>query len=156
MAEGQRHGNRLSLMLVKVDDLNSLAEGHGGNVADLVLRTCTQFLTAAMREMDLVARYDEDVFGIVLPGTALIHATGASERLRVAIEHCPLKVGSKDVRFTISAGLAEVQPGEDFVAFLTRAEDATNQSAEAGGNKVCFHTGISIESLPGPVPVAKA
>ncbi|HEY2881256.1 MAG TPA: GGDEF domain-containing protein [Pirellulales bacterium] len=155
LAEVQRHGNRLSLMLVKVDDLDMLMHGHGGNLADLVLRTCTQFLTAAMREMDMVARYDQDVFGIVLPGTALIHATGASERLRVAIEHCPLKVGAKDVRFTISAGLAEAQPGEDFMTFLSRAADAKNTAQGSGGNKVRFHTGISIDSLPEPVAAAK-
>ena len=148
LAEAHRLGNRLSLMLIKVDNLGDLVLQHGPILGDLVLRTCTQFLSAAMRDMDLVARYTNDVFGIILPGTALVHATGAGERLRSAIENCPLRLLDRDIRFSISAGVAEAQPGEDLVSFMTRTEAAQNASLAAGGNKVHFHTGISVETLP--------
>jgi diguanylate cyclase (GGDEF)-like protein len=139
-------------MFIKVDNLTDLISQHGSLLGDLVLRTCTQFLSAAMRDMDLVARYDPDVFGIVLPGTALVHATGAGERLRSAIEQCPLRVMDTDIRFSVSVGVAEAQPGEDLIAFITRAESAKNLSQTDGGNRVHFHTGISIESLPAQTP----
>jgi diguanylate cyclase len=156
LAETQRHGSRLSLMFIKVDNLSELTAQHGSLLGELVLRTCTQFLSAAMRDMDLVARYDTDVFGIVLPGTALVHATGAGERLRSAIEHCPLRVMDTDIRFSVSVGVAEAQATEDLVSFITRAEAAKNTSQTEGGNRVHFHTGMSIESLPAQAPSAQA
>ena len=143
-------------MFIKVDNLNQLTAQHGSLLGELVLHTCTQFLSAAMRDMDLVARYDSDVFGIVLPGTALVHATGAGERLRSAIEHCPLRVMDTDIRFSVSVGVAEAQAAEDLVSFITRAEAAKNTSQTEGGNRVHFHTGMSIESLPAQTPAAQA
>ena len=115
LAETHRNGSRLSVMFIKVDNLSELTAQHGSLLGDLVLHTCTQFLSAAMRDMDLVARYEADVFGIVLPGTALVHATGAGERLRSAIEQCPLRVMDTDIRFSVSVGVAEAQPGEDWL-----------------------------------------
>ena len=82
MAETKRHGHRISIILMQVDNFGTLLGQHGSPLEDLLLRTCTQFLSAAMRDMDLVARYGNDTFGIVLPGTALVHAAAAGERLR--------------------------------------------------------------------------
>jgi diguanylate cyclase len=148
LSEAQRHGNRLSLMLLHVDRYDELVQRHGVHAGESVLRTCTQFLTAAMREMDVVARYQTEVFGIILPGTALPHAIGAGERMRVAIEHCPLRLMDKDIRFTVSAGVAEAQPGEDLVSFITRTEAAKTAATRGGGNKVRFHTGLAVEAMP--------
>jgi len=156
LAETHRNGSRLSVMFIKVDNLSELTAQHGSLLGDLVLRTCTQFLSAAMRDMDLVARYEADVFGIVLPGTALVHATGAGERLRSAIEQCPLRVMDTDIRFSVSVGVAEAQPGEDMVTFIKRAEVAKDKSQADGGNRVHFHTGISIESMWLQSPAAES
>ncbi|HZZ28087.1 MAG TPA: GGDEF domain-containing protein [Pirellulales bacterium] len=147
LSEAQRHGNRLSLMLITIDKFDELVQKHGAHAGNLVLRTCTQFLTAAMREMDVVARYRSDVFGILLPGTALSHASAAGERLRVAVEHCPLRLMDKDIRFTISGGTAEAQPGEDLVTFITRTEDSKAAAAQGSGNKIRLHNGLAVEAL---------
>jgi diguanylate cyclase len=147
LSEAQRLGNRLTLLLVKIDDLDSLVGRYGKQVGQVVVSTCTQFLGAAMREMDMVSRYDQDMFGIILPGTALVHATGAAERLRAAIEQCPLRVADREIRFTISAGLAEAQPGDDMVSLLTRTDESNQAARAGGGNAVRFHSGRTIESL---------
>ncbi len=147
LSEAQRHGNRLSLLLLNVDKFDELTARHGAHAGDIVLRTCTQFLSAAMRDMDVVARYQTEVFGIILPGTSLAHAMGAGERMRAAIERCPLRFMDKDIRFTISGGVAEAQPGENFVSFITRTEAAKTAAMRGDGNKVRVHTGLTIEAV---------
>ena len=156
LSEAQLHGTQLSVMMIKLDNLQSLVAEHGPQLANLALRTCTQFLSAAMREMDLVARCNNEVFGVVLPGTPLMHAAGASERLRTAIEHCPLQLMNRQIRFTVSIGVAESRTGDDMILFLTRAEAAQQAAAAVGGNRVNFHTGTSIEALPQSEEIALA
>lgn len=156
LAEAQRHGTQLSVMLIKLDRLGELVALHGQPFESLALRTCTQFLCAAMREMDLVARYDNDVFGVVLPGTSLMHAAGASERLRAAIEHCPMQMQGRQIPFTVSIGVAEAEADEDMISFIKRAVATQQAAASAGGNRVDYHTGTSIETLPQPTAAAPA
>ena len=152
LAEMVRHGGRLSIMLIQIDHLEKLHAEHGQPMEDLTLKTCTQFLTAAMRDMDLVARYDHAVFAVVLPGTSLMHAVGASERLRTAIEHCPLQLAGQRAKLSVSVGVAEAEMGEDSVTFMTRAIDSQHVAMNAGGNRVFYHTGTSIEALPESEP----
>ncbi|HTQ40619.1 MAG TPA: GGDEF domain-containing protein [Pirellulales bacterium] len=151
LSEAQRHGNRLSLMFVRIDSFDALASRHGAAAADLILRTCVQFLSSVMREMDFVARYQTDVFGIILPGTTLAQAAGAGDRLRVAIECCPVLLADKNIRFTVSAGVAEAQPGEDLVSFITRTEAAKTAACRGGGNKIRCHNGLTVEAPSQPV-----
>jgi diguanylate cyclase (GGDEF)-like protein len=147
LSEAQRHGNRLSLMLIKIDNLGQLIRERCPSDADLILRTCAQFFTAAMRDMDLVVRYGRDMFGIMLPGTSLVNATGVGHRLRTTIQQCPLRLPDGEIHFTLSAGVAEAQPGEDLMSLLNRAEQAKTAAASGAGNDVRFHNGIAVESI---------
>jgi diguanylate cyclase len=145
VAESHRYESQLSLMLVKVDKFAGMAGRHGTPAVDLVLKTVSQFLTAGMREMDLVARYSEDVFSVLLPGTPMNQAVGVAERLRVAVARCPLRGKDFELRITISGGLAEVQRDDDSAALLKRGEAALHGSIQAGGDCIQFHTGTAVE-----------
>ncbi len=81
LPSAQRYDTKLSLMLVKLDTLARFANRTSDPSAELAIRTVSQFLSAGMREMDLVARYQSDVFGVLLPGTPLNQAAGVAERL---------------------------------------------------------------------------
>jgi diguanylate cyclase len=145
LAEAQRHGNRLSVILIRIGSLGELL-GRGESSGNLVLRACTQFFVAATREMDLVTRYDVDVFGIELPGAALMDAVTVAKRLKGHIESCPLQLLDEKLTFRISVGAAEAQPGEETKSLLKRAEEALQASVSSINNHVQLHNGISVES----------
>jgi diguanylate cyclase len=146
VAESHRYESQLSLMLVKVDKFAGMSGRHGTPAVDLVLKTVSQFLTAGMREMDLVARYSEDVFSVLLPGTPLNQAVGVAERLRVAVARCPLRGKGFELRITISGGMAEVQRDDDSAGLLRRGEAALHSATYAGGDCTHMHTGAVIEA----------
>ena len=145
VAESHRFDAKLSLMLVKVDKFSGFHARHGAPAVELVLKTVAQFLTAGKREMDLVARYSDDVFAVLLPGTALPQAVGVGERLRLAVGRCPLRGKGFELRITLSTGLAEVERTDDSAALLKRGEAAMQSSVQSGCDCTHFHTGHSIE-----------
>jgi diguanylate cyclase len=147
VAEAHRYESKLSLMLVKVDNFSKMSGRHGAPAVDLILKTVSQFLTAGMREMDLVARYSDDRFSVLLPGTPLNQAVGVAERLRAAVARCPLRGKDLDLPISVSAGLAEVEQADDSAAFLKRGEAALQNSVQAGGDCTHYHTGQTIETF---------
>src|SRR5262249_33926949 len=138
LSEAQRHGNRLSLILARIDNLAQLTRKLSPPDMDLVIRTCAQFFRASMRDMDLVVRFDFDVFGIMLPTAALENATKVGHRLSAAIEQAPLRLNDTEICFTLSAGVAEAQPGEDAASLIKRAEEAKSMATIGAGNCVRF------------------
>ena len=136
VAEAQRYDTKLSLMLVKLDTLARFANRTSDPSAELAIRTVSQFLSAGMREMDLVARYQSDVFGVLLPGTPLNQAAGVAERLCAAVARCPLRSKDLELHLSVTTGLAELTEGDDSTAILKRAESALDAlvmpAAESG------------------------
>jgi len=58
LAEWKRTRNPLSLILLYIDDLDGIRARLGGTGEHVAIQAATQFLQAAMREMDHVARFD--------------------------------------------------------------------------------------------------
>jgi len=150
LSELQRHGNRLSLAMVRLDNLDELVARYGAQTRDDVLRSASRFLNFSVREMDVVARFSDEAFAILLPRTALMQAAGAGARLRAAIENCQVNVTAVPLHLTASFGVSEAHPGEEIGNFLARAEAAQRASTVAGGNAVHFHTGTSIAVFSRP------
>ena len=122
------------MLLLEVDDYAGLLSREGDAVSKVLLRTTTQFLKAAMRDMDMVARFSDEQFSVLLPGSDEERAVSVGERLRHAIERCKLPLGGEDLQFTVSVGATSVVEGDDADSFVERTQLATRKSRDAGGN----------------------
>ena len=140
-AESNRYDSKLSLMLVKVNTLEKFADRLNDPTAELVLRTVSQFLTAGMREMDMVARYQNDTFAVLLPGTPLSQTISVAERLRAAVARCPLRGKDFELQISVSTGLAEVVRNDDSASLMKRAEAAVQASVQSGKDGTYFDAG---------------
>jgi diguanylate cyclase len=140
IAEWKRGGAPVSVVLAQIDDFPSILEQHDRPGAELTLRAAAQFLRAATRDMDLVARFDDDIFAIMLPTATLPAAVGVAERMRRAISRCklPLKNGE---RFTASLGAAASVENDSADTLINRAEMSLDTAVQAGCNGCYVHDG---------------
>jgi diguanylate cyclase len=145
VAEWKRGGAIVTIMLIEVDRYRRVLTDKGTTGGNVVLRAATQFLKAAMREMDHVARFDEAVFALMLPAAALPEATGVAERLRRAVSGCKLPLDGGSFRFTISLGLAQVGGDDDLLRLIERGQTALESAVQSGGNATYVHNGTSCE-----------
>ena len=153
LAERSRGGASISVVLIRIDDYANIVATHGQPVGDTALKATTQFLIAALRDMDLVAYYDTATFALLLPGTKFEDVIGITERLRTAISRCFLNTRQGTINFTVSAGAAQAAPGndvmlsDDTVKLLKRTEESLDAAVQSGGNCAYFHNGQWSEIL---------
>lgn len=114
VARAAREGSPLSLVLLRVDDLDRLAMADGDEAAEQVLRAAAEAWAFQLRASDVVARVDATTFAAVLPGAGHEDATELAERLRIVM---PPDASA-------SAGVATFDGDGDGDALLTRAHAA--------------------------------
>jgi diguanylate cyclase (GGDEF)-like protein len=98
-------------------------------MGDVVLREVARYLLAFLRRGDTAVRWGGEEFLVILTDVSIDGAQSFAERVRKAIEL--LRVGEIGP-ITISAGTAEMVPGEDPEGALARA-DANLYIAKAQG-----------------------
>ncbi len=140
VAEFNRGGTTFSTILLSVDDYSQLARKFGENAGKIVLCAVAQALELGLRDMDLVARYSETTFGLVLPKATLRDAVCIGERMRKTIAKKGVLVEGQEVRFTVSLGIVEVVDGDVMATLVERARAELGLAATNGGNRSGFAT----------------
>lgn len=145
VAEWNRSGSEVSLVLLDIDYFKKFNDRYGHQAGDAVLRAVAEVLTQTVRDVDLIARYGGEEFALVLSGTDLKEAKIIAERVRALIESARFPFNGLILRLTVSVGLAQIRAGEDTTAFVQRADAALYSSKEAGRNCVHFHDGSTCQ-----------
>jgi diguanylate cyclase (GGDEF)-like protein len=93
-------------------------------------------LREAVRSQDLIARWGGEEFLMLLPGTALEGALVLAEKLRARIEAAGFATGGRDIRLSVSLGVAAMAPGMSLDDGLKAADDALYRAKAQGRNRV--------------------
>lgn len=137
VAECRGQGQDLSLLLVGLDRLGTLADLQGPQIVDLVVREVSAVLAEAVRDEDLVTRYGWEKFAIILPATAADGGRLVEQRIHKTLAERSLPVACSD-DVMIHSGLVTLEPEEDTVSFAKRADAALGaaQSKSDGGTRL--------------------
>jgi len=131
------------LMLCDMDGFKAVNDELGHPEGDALLRRFAEQLRGALRQGDLAGRMGGDEFAVLLFNCPRPTAERIGERLRAAVAALPVvSVRGRD-GVTLSAGLAEAAPGEDFAALYRRADQALYAAKAAGRNCV-----VALDSPP--------
>jgi len=132
-----RHGSPLSALMVDIDLFKTINDTHGHPAGDEVIRVMAQTCSGSIRSIDVLGRLGGEEFAIALTETPLEAAAKTAERLRQTIEATPVIWGGREIRFTISVGVAVLGPSDQSIEdMLDRADRALYQAKRGGRNKV--------------------
>ena len=136
-----RTGEPLGLILCDVDLLQGYNELYGDASGDRCLQQIAQTLRAiAQRSGDLVARYSDRAFAMLLPGTGLPGVEQLAERIRLAARALNICYPESAVAdcITVSLGVACQTPFPEISSQtqITAAERALLDAKQAGRDRV--------------------
>ncbi|HUS33008.1 MAG TPA: diguanylate cyclase [Kofleriaceae bacterium] len=134
----QRHKTALSLLLLDLDHFKNVNDTFGHLAGDAVLATVAAALSKAVRNEDVVARYGGEEMAIILRAISIEPAAHMAERMRKVVEATPVPVDGKDVRVTISIGVAEypTTQAKQIDELIEAADKALYRAKDAGRNRV--------------------
>ncbi len=131
-----RHGGKLCLALLDIDNFKKLNDTLGHAAGDAALIHLAQVVQEAIRPEDTLARYGGEEFVVILPATNLEDAVQAMVRVQRELTKRFFLNNNEKVLITFSCGVAEVNEGEQAAVALERADGAMYLAKRAGKNRV--------------------
>jgi diguanylate cyclase (GGDEF)-like protein len=133
-----RYGHPLTLLLLDLDDFKVFNDAYGHVEGDQVLLRVGQVIKRWLRHTDSAYRYGGEEFTILLPMTSSADGVVTAERIRTAFrKEIFTPESGKQVRMTLSIGLAQYRPREELKTFVHRVDQLMYQGKKSGKDRVC-------------------
>lgn len=141
LSVGLRYGVPACLLLLDLDFFRIVNDRLGHAAGDQVLRTAAELIRGTVRDSDIVGRYRDNTFAVVLPHTDRQRARALAERLRECVERHPFTIDGGQVRTTASIGLAAVPDATvvSIAEWIVVGDAALNDAKAQGRNRVVLH-----------------
>jgi diguanylate cyclase (GGDEF)-like protein len=146
VARAQRYDRRLALIIFDLDDFKGVNDRIGHLAGDSVLAETAERVRAVVRSADIASRVGGDEFAVVLPESSAADGDQLYQRLRDTVSSQPV---GRAGEITLSAGIAELLPGEDPAAFFERADEALYRAKRRGKSQIVQAGGGAATPQPG-------
>lgn len=135
----ERYQHHLSLLILDIDFFKNYNDTWGHLKGDKVLMAIGRIINACMRSMDTAYRYGGEEFAVLLPETDIKKACVVGHRIKTHISR-EIFEPTPGVRqsITISIGVSELRPGEDFSSFIHRTDQALYLSKRNGRDRLTY------------------
>ncbi|MBC8058324.1 MAG: GGDEF domain-containing protein [Rhizobiales bacterium] len=147
VVRGHRTREPLCLALIDLDHFKRINDTLGHPRGDDVLRIFAREARAAVREIDVLARWGGEEFLLVMPDTKVEAAVNALERIRARMALPSVWADCPQARVTFSAGVTLLRGNEDFDTALQRADVKLYEAKERGRDGFAVDTGADAESI---------
>ncbi|HEY9679577.1 MAG TPA: GGDEF domain-containing protein [Drouetiella sp.] len=137
LTRARRYKRPLSVCVVVIDKYADLFYQYGVIAGESVINASSETLIRACRaDVDMVGRYGEDRFLLILPETPIQGATILSERIRAKFEQLAIQSQWNKIKLTCSIGIAQFPDANGIEEIIAHAEIAAEVAMETGGNQV--------------------
>ncbi len=132
-----RTGSGYGVIAIDIDHFKSVNDTYGHACGDAVLSRVADLLRDSLRSYDFVGRTGGEEFLAVVPDADDDVVRGVADRIHAAVRQTPVTCGEREVRVTVSAGVALLREGDSAENVLLRADEALYRAKREGRDRVC-------------------
>ena len=133
-----RGGHGFAIAMIDIDHFKRINDSFGHALGDTALRSLTDVLTAIRREHDFVARWGGEEFLLLIADADEALVRAHCESIRSAAEAIRIEHHDKDIRFTISIGVAFHERMLSYEDTIRDSDRALYAAKSYGRNTVVF------------------
>ncbi len=151
ISRAKRYKTQLSCLLFDIDFFKVVNDMYGYDWGDVLLKSLADKLKFLVRKEDILTRYGDEEFLLVLPNTSEENAFLFAERFRRDIEKMEFIPAGEDERhpITISGGISTYpcleNVEEDANTIIRYAEHALYNAKKRGKNKIIQFSQINLD-----------
>lgn len=151
ISRAKRYGTSLSCVLIDIDFFKTVNDMYGYDWGDVLLKKVAQMLEALIRKEDILTRYGDEEFILVLPNTSEEQAFIFAERFRRDIEKMEFIPASEEERhpITISGGISAYpfleNVEENSNTIIRYAEHALYSAKKRGKNQIVQFSKMNLD-----------
>lgn len=143
LQQAKKKKEKITSILIDLDNFQFINDVYGYREGDRVITNVSRILKDCTRKTDIVGRYADDAFLLILPHTDKKGGYQLATRIHSAITG--LSIGSGEYEVSLSVSIAIVTYPDDGIysvnEFLSRLEKLLNRAKEGGGNTI-YVTGL--------------
>lgn len=151
LSRSKRYNISISCLLLDIDNFKVINDMYGYDCGDVLLKKLSEIMSSHVRKEDVLTRYGDEEFIILLPNTDEEHAYLFAERLRRDIAKFEFFPDGEEEPHPISVSggvssypfLANVD--EDANTLIRYAEHALYNAKRRGKNKIVQFSQVNIE-----------
>ena len=128
IGRAERYGRCLTVGLVRIYELQDITVQHGSEGQQHILRGCASVIKSHLRQNDVVARFTDEVFAIIIPEVTEDNAQVAFKKVLKAVKQQPFEHEGTKLSVGICLGTVTASPTqhkrvhpEDVLASATNA-----------------------------------
>jgi diguanylate cyclase (GGDEF)-like protein len=120
--KAERNNEKLSFLLIDIDDFKRINDEYGHLHGDGVIKACAGILRNSVRKSDFLCRYGGDEFVIVTPMSDCEANEALLERIQELLDEWNNEYSTFDYRLSFSIGCSAWEEGRDILDVLHEAD----------------------------------
>ncbi len=133
----KERGEKITIMMLDIDDFKIVNDTHGHIVGDNVLRGLGRCILGSVKQNDIAFRYGGEEFAVLLPATDIRGGLLVAERIRKAVENFVFELDGSKIRLTVSIGISNCpENAVTFHELIITADKALYEAKSMGKNSV--------------------
>ena len=128
----QRTGDSVCLLQCDLDHFKKFNETHGQRAGDKILSSIASTIKSSIRDSDDIFRIGGEEFVVLLYGAPVENAIKVAEKIRSEVKRDFLVYKKKELKVSISLGVAFLQEGDTETSVFERADKALHEAKQKG------------------------